>query len=90
VRVGEELFHRRVAHLGTDTRAHERLEIGVGRERPDILERGQRRVGNGLAWLGLSSRGMLGGQFRRSNLLIATLGCSFWLRLLRQRLLLAP
>ncbi len=90
MRVGEELFHRRVAHLGTDTRAHERLEIGVGRERPNILERGHRRIGNGLVWLGLSRCGKLTCDCKRLSLLIAAFGCSFWLRLLCQRLLLAP
>jgi len=88
VRVGEELFHRRVAHLGTDARAHERLEIGVGRERPDILERGDRRTGNGLVWLGLGRCGKLG--IRRYGLAIAAFWRRFWLRLPRQRFLLAP
>ena len=88
MRVGEQLFHRRVAHFGTHTRAHERLEIGVGREHPDILERGQRRTGNGLVWLGLSRSGKLG--IRRYGLVIAALCCRFWLRLPHQRFLLAP
>ena len=90
MRVGEELFHRRVAHLGTDARAHERLEIGVGRERPDILERGHRRTGNGLVWLGLRRHRKLRLEFRSQCLAIATFWRRFWLRLPRQRFLLAP
>ena len=90
MRVGEELFHRRVAHLGTDARAHERLEIGLGRECPDILKRRQRRTGKGLFGLGLRRCGKLRCECRRLSLLIAAFGSSFWLRLLRQRLLLAP
>ena len=90
MRIGEQLFHCCVAHLGTDARAHEGLKIGLGREHPDILERGHRRTGNVLVWLGLSRCCTLRDECRREGLLIAAFGSCCWLRLLRQRLLLAP
>jgi len=41
MRVGKQLFHGRVAHLGTHTRLHEGLEIRLWGQALHILQRGQ-------------------------------------------------
>ncbi len=41
MRIGKQLFHGCIAHLGSDTALHEGLEVGLGGEALHILQRGQ-------------------------------------------------
>jgi len=41
MRVGKELLHGRIAHLGANAPLHERLKIGLGGQLLHVLERGQ-------------------------------------------------